>query len=262
MKPSLSPRPPWWAFTLIELLVVMAIIALLAGMLLPGLSRAKSSAQRVTCLNKLKQWGLALTLYLQDSNEVLPREALGSSSRLNNWTQVRDPQAAEVWYNALPRTLSLRGAADYFDDRAAFYARESLFHCPVARLPDKPETQGNVLFTLAMNSKLHRSGSTIRAHHIQRPAQTVVFLENRLAGEPKVHPAQPDDNLGQPSSYASRFVARHRGTGNLAFADGHAASLQGPRVVEARPDSPHRGGAIVPQTHVIWTADPMADPNN
>jgi len=242
--------------------VVMAIIALLAGMLLPGLSRAKSSAQRVTCLNKLKQWGLALTLYLQDSNEVLPREALGSSSRLNNWTQVRDPQAAEVWYNALPRTLSLRGAADYFDDRAAFYARESLFHCPVARLPDKPETQGNVWFTLAMNSKLHRSGSTIRAHHIQRPAQTVVFLENRLAPEPKVHPAQSDDHLGQPASYASRFVARHQNSGNLVFADGHVESLQGPWVVETRPESPHRGRAIVPQTRVVWTPDPAANPND
>ena len=62
-------------FTLIELLVVVAIIGILASLLLPSLSKARSSARRAVCLSNEKQIGLAMAMYREDNQDYYPTYA-------------------------------------------------------------------------------------------------------------------------------------------------------------------------------------------
>ena len=77
--PARASRPSP-AFTLIELLVVIAIIAILAAMLLPVLARAKEKARQISCLNNLRQFGLAQKLYSGGLNSAFPIAAAPPSN--------------------------------------------------------------------------------------------------------------------------------------------------------------------------------------
>src|SRR5215510_14628460 len=71
VSPELQTRNRTFGFTLIELLIVLAIIAILAGLLLPALARSKSKARGLQCLNNQRQLCLAWRMFEEDNNDTL-----------------------------------------------------------------------------------------------------------------------------------------------------------------------------------------------
>ena len=98
------------AFTLIELLVVIAIIAILAAMLLPVLDRAKQTGLKASCLNNFKQLQLCYRMYVDDNNDNLPLNNLGSGAGVSSWlAYVTANASAQYDFN----TVNIRKATLY-----------------------------------------------------------------------------------------------------------------------------------------------------
>lgn len=114
------------AFTLLELLVVIAIIAILAAMLLPALAKAKQSSYKVTDLNNLKQFGIAVNLYTADSNDRMP---------FANWAYLEDPPLFPVpppgWLYTFNAAAS--GPARFPVQTGSFWSvlvNQKMYFCP------------------------------------------------------------------------------------------------------------------------------------
>ncbi len=106
-------------FTLIELLVVVAIIAVLAAMLLPALSKARTQAKILTCGNQLRNWGTFLVMYASENHDFFP-----STGKTKGW-----------WYSANYSQVEYGG---FFHNAGPFvnliYSKfvvsRELFYCP------------------------------------------------------------------------------------------------------------------------------------
>ena len=124
------------AFTLIELLVVIAIIGILAGLLMPVLSRAKEHGRSAACLSNLHQLGVALQVYIGENNDRLP---FMEDRSTNSITTNLYPAVDIVLAKQLSSTNVLRCPSDnelLFEKTGSSYAWNVLLNGQSAANPD------------------------------------------------------------------------------------------------------------------------------
>ena len=246
------PRPQAAAFTLIELLVVIAIIGVLAGLLLPALSAAKSRAKTTRCTANFRQFALALPLYAQDHADALPPNADGREEALGakwveGWLGLPGPDCTNTLY--LRRSL----LAPYLGEEV------KIWQCPAAGLVTVAGITQPRVRTLSLNCFV---GSPVdspaartwrRLGEITRPSQMFSFIDEREATiNDGSFGLQWAFAAGRPELWVLRDKpgTRHGGGAVLAYVDGH---VERHRWRDARTLDPPRNDAPSPgNPDLLW----------
>ena len=205
-------------FTLIELLIVISIIAILAGMLLPALNKAKEKARNITCVNNLKQIGLLIENYAPDYKDYLPKYYNGGTDK-------------EHWYDKLANHGNIKkNAKSSSKFYPGNYESYPFMRCPSAKLVFWAINSGFVpdKRSYGMNFQAFESSSN-RIGKEKRPSQLVFCVDEwgSFSGFNICYIPSNTRKIRGTSNTTDWLVSdNHFGGPNILWLDGHVSWMK------------------------------------
>ena len=196
------------AFTLVELLVVIAVIGILAALAMTAATVARRESQASQCVSNLRQWCVALSLYCADNSGYLPRRGQGVQP-------VFEINRPTDWFNALPPYLGMASFDTMVQQgNAPQPGANSIFVCPAAT----QGSAGQYFLCYGMNMNLSPWNLSEPAKLVQVPnPEFLAFMADSPGGYAST----------VPSALPYGVDARHNGSANVAFLDGHVQAFAG-----------------------------------